>query len=666
MSSGSTQFQWMNRAELPDALPAGCGKRVFDLCDRLMSCVLEESAPDDFLRQQLPEIASELSVQWGAVVQRKPEWSTLAEFGRLPLQTLPFGILGESLDRDAGGFIALDEAAGWSLVTIPLTSNAFPSSLLSLAGQNMSPTEILPASLAVGRTLSFCLDVSERQSRSTRRIERLRSTLQIASSIAGVHESQPLLELLAQEATRLLECDRASIFLWDREHKEIVACPALGVDGGTLRLPDNKGLVGEVIQNGSAARIDEAYEDPRFSRSADEASGYVTKNLLCWPMRDDSDELIGAFEVINKNEGAFTQDDEECLTLLASQAAVAIRNTQEREQLVRSRNQLAEQVMQGVRLVGESPAIAALKSSIERLASTDLPVLILGESGTGKEVVAQSLHYYGQRADQPFVAVNCAALAETLLESELFGHEKGAFTDAGETRQGKFELADGGTLFLDEIGDMSLGGQAKLLRVLEQKNITRVGGSQPISINVRVIAATNSNLAEKVSQKTFREDLYYRLSVVTQNLPALRDRPEDIVPLATHFLEQFCPQAGRPLMKLSPDARKKLQSHHWPGNVRELRNLMERIAFLSSSDRIGVDDLAFIISPERQGMLEPSADMSLNDATLLFQQEFIRRSIKRVQGNMSEAARLLGLHRSNLYRKMRQLEMHEGGGDKNE
>ena len=167
-------------------------------------------------------------------------------------------------------------------------------------------------------------------------------------------------------------------------------------------------------------------------------------------------------------------------------------------------------------------------------------MLILGESGTGKEVVAQSLHYHGPRRDHPFVAVNCAAVTETLLESELFGHEKGAFTDAREARQGKFELAEGGTLFLDEIGDMSAGGQAKLLRVLEQKVITRVGGSQPIRINVRVVAATNVNLAQAVREKKFREDLYYRLSVVALELPPLRDRPEDILPLADHFLELFC------------------------------------------------------------------------------------------------------------------------------
>ncbi|MBT4863832.1 MAG: sigma-54-dependent Fis family transcriptional regulator, partial [Planctomycetaceae bacterium] len=279
------------------------------------------------------------------------------------------------------------------------------------------------------------------------------------------------------------------------------------------------------------------------------------------------------------------------------------------------------------------------------------------ESGTGKEVVAQSLHFQGPRAQHPFVAVNCAAIAETLLESELFGHEKGAFTDANELRQGKFELADGGTLFLDEIGDMSPGGQAKLLRVLEQKVVTRVGGSKPFPVNVRVIAATNSNLTEAVREKRFREDLYYRLSVVTQLLPPLRDRPEDILQLAEYFLQKFSIDANRPGLQLSDDARRRLQCHAWPGNVRELKNLMERVAFLSPADRVEADDIAFILSPEEQSSLEPSQDVGLTEATQKFQQEFIQRAIKRVGGNMSEAARLLGLHRSNLYRKMRQLEM---------
>jgi Nif-specific regulatory protein len=301
--------------------------------------------------------------------------------------------------------------------------------------------------------------------------------------------------------------------------------------------------------------------------------------------------------------------------------------------------------------------MVALRGTIDRLAATDLPVLILGESGTGKEVAAQSLHYSGSRAPHPFIAVNCAALTETLLESELFGHEKGAFTDAHQAHTGKFELAEGGTLFLDEIGDMTPGGQAKLLRVLEQKVITRVGGTQTIPINVRVLAATNANLAELVREKKFRQDLYYRLSVVTLDIPPLRERPEDVLPLAEFFLERFSLQAKRKPLTLSADAAKRLQLHGWPGNVRELRNLMERVAFLSAGEQVGVDDLAFILSPQKDSFEDLSSGIGLAEATDRFQQEYIRRAIKRAQGNMSDAARVLGLHRSNLYRKMNQLGM---------
>jgi Nif-specific regulatory protein len=205
---------------------------------------------------------------------------------------------------------------------------------------------------------------------------------------------------------------------------------------------------------------------------------------------------------------------------------------------------------------------------------------------------------------------------------------------------------------------MSPGGQAKLLRVLEQRVITRVGGSQPIRINVRVVAATNVNLAAAVRERRFREDLYYRLSVVALELPPLRDRPEDILPLAEHFLARFCTQAGRRALGISAEARKRLQAHAWPGNIRELRNLMERVAFLCPRDHVEVDDLAFILSPDRDANLS-ATDLGLSEATGRFQQEYIRRIIKRVQGNISEAARLLGLHRSNLYRKMRQLGMTE-------
>ena len=249
-------------------------------------------------------------------------------------------------------------------------------------------------------------------------------------------------------------------------------------------------------------------------------------------------------------------------------------------------------------MIGECPAIESLRSTVSRMADTDLALLILGENGTGKEVVAQLIHYLSQRRDQPLVAVNCAALTETLLESELFGHEKGAFTDAHEARAGKFELASGGTLFLDEIGDMSLGGQAKLLRVLEEKVVVRVGGSRPIHTDARVIAATNQNLAEMVRERRFREDLFFRLNVVTLDLPPLRERGEDVLLLAEHFLQDFSVKARRKPPKLTAAAGRRLLSHTWPGNIRELRNLMERLAYLLQGDKIEAEDLSFVLAPD--------------------------------------------------------------------
>ncbi|MFQ5734411.1 MAG: sigma-54 interaction domain-containing protein [Planctomycetaceae bacterium] len=651
--------EWMSWRQLP-WLSAPEGGETIPLCERLLQAGVVAESVDGFFQAALPEVATGFSVQWAGVVHRTPQWRVLAECGRAP--EIPYHRVEESLDRESAGYWTLDEPAGWGLIAVPLESPGVPGAVLVLAGRNLDSGGLRFA-LAAGRAIGIGLTSAAKREGMSRRIERLRTTLEIASSIASVRESQPLLELIAEEATRLLECDRASIFIWDREHHEMVACPALGVEDNTLRIPDDAGIVGDVLHSGKAARVDDAYDDPRFDRSVDKKSGYVTHNLLCQPMRDGDGELIGAFEVINKIRGAFTADDDESLTQLGRQAAIAILNTREREELIRSREQLTEQVTQGVQIIGDSPAIAGLRATIERLAATDLPVLILGASGTGKEVVAQSLHYHGPRAKHPFVTVNCAAIAETLLESELFGHEKGAFTDAHESRAGKFELAEGGTIFLDEIGDMSPGGQANLLRVLEQKVVTRVGGSQTIPINVRVIAATNANLTEKVRDKTFREDLYYRLSVVTQQIPPLCERAEDIIPLAEHFLKQFCAQARRKTQRISAEARRRLQAHSWPGNVRELRNLMERVAFLSQGDKVEADDLAFILSPDRDDALQPSADFGLTEATQRFQKDFIRRSIKRVRGNMSEAAKLLGLHRSNLYRKMRQLEMSEGDGE---
>ncbi len=633
-----------------------------------MANAIKVKSIGEFLASELSEIAAELAVQWIAVLKRVPGpmWEAVAEHGRHTLGKSLNPIWDESLEREAAGLLEVD--GGWTAVCLPLEGKTGTGDLLVAATRNASP-DLLPSGLVVARSLALSLQLAEQQLDSNRRIDRLKSTLDIASRLSATEETAPLLDLIAEEATRLLDCDRSSIFLWDRERNEVEARPALGVKNGSLRLPAKQGIVGETLRSGVAIVVDNAYEDPRFNQEVDRKSGYKTRNLVCVPLRDADGEIVGAFEGINRNSGgAFTDDDVECLQQLGTQAAVAVRNLRELSLLNRSRDQLAEKFASQVEIVGTSSAVTALRDTVSRLAATDLPVLVLGESGTGKEVVANAIHFDGPRANSPFVAVNCAAIAESLLESELFGHEQGAFTDARDSRQGKFELADGGTLFLDEIGDMSLGGQAKLLRVLEQKIITRVGGSETIPVNVRIVAATNSNLAESVRDKTFREDLYYRLSVVTLDLPPLRDRPEDILLLAEHFLKRFSAQARRPDMALSPDARRRLQAHAWPGNIRELRNLMERVAFLAANDRIDADDLAFILSPEQESSQQLPLDLGLDAATREFQKEFIRRSIKQVGENMTDAAKLLGLHRSNLYRKMKQLKMTEitGEDDKSE
>jgi Nif-specific regulatory protein len=437
----------------------------------------------------------------------------------------------------------------------------------------------------------------------------------------------------------------------------------LGVEGNELRIADNTGIVGQVVHTGDVRRVDHLTGDDEISRDVDNQLGFRTRSLLCVPLRDRKGEVLGAFEMINKIDGNFTPDDEAGLVELAAHASIALQNTQQFQQLLESRKQLAQQAADGVQLIGETPPMQKLRRTVERVANTDLAILVLGENGTGKEVVSQMIHYLSERRDEPFVAVNCAAMTETLLESELFGHEKGAFTDAHESRAGKFELASGGTLFLDEIGDLSLGGQAKLLRVLEEKVVVRVGGSLPIKTDSRVLAATNQDLAEMVRERRFREDLFFRLNVVTIEMPPLRERIDDILLLAEHFLKGFCIRARRAPPKFTPEAVKRLRQHTWPGNVRELRNLMERLAYLSQGDAIDVDDLAFIMSTKGDASANISLELSLTDATKHFQADFIRKHIEICGGNMSEAAKKLGLHRSNLYRKMRQLDMSDAEDD---
>ena len=301
-------------------------------------------------------------------------------------------------------------------------------------------------------------------------------------------------------------------------------------------------------------------------------------------------------------------------------------------------------------MIGESPAMRDLAAKIQQVAPTNSGVLIMGENGTGKELVARAIHRNSKRGAQHFIQVNCAAIPEELIESELFGHERGAFTGAIASTQGKFAQADDGTILLDEIGDMSVRTQSKVLRVLEEKEFTRIGGSEPVRVDVRVIAATNKDLSAEVKEGNFREDLFYRLNVIPIYVPPLRERVEDIPLLTTYFLTRFCGENGKREKRLSQEAIIALQSYKWPGNVRELKNVIERLVIMVTSDVIEVSDL-----PENLTQHPISvSSMKLREAKNGFERRFILQALRLNNWNITEAASQLGIERTNLHRKMRQ------------
>lgn len=624
---------------------------------RLLALGTEHEQVAAFFDDAFPILSAAVKADYIAVVSSAHgEWAAVAEAG--PRQPWPLPLLADVLDDEEGD--GQPRAAG-AWLAIAVDPKRAAGEIVLIHSPCSAPHVVVEV---LARLFALSWRAVRQRNQQRLRVERLQAVLEVAGHWNQHQQVESLLTDMAQAAARLLDADRASIFLWDRGTRSLVARPALGVKNDELRIPDNAGIVGQVIHSGEPMRVDASRGQELINREVDTLLDYHTRTLLCVPLRSRRGEVLGAFETINKRHGAFTEEDLATLIELAAQASVALENTRERQALLVSR-QLNAQAVSGAQLIGHSPAIEALRATIRRVAATDLVVMVLGENGTGKEVVSQSIHYLSRRREQPFVAINCASLSESLLESELFGHEKGAFTDAHESRAGKFELASGGTLFLDEIGDLSQGGQSKLLRVLEEKLVVRVGGSKPIHTDARVIAATNQDLAAMVGDKKFRQDLYFRLNVVTLHIPPLRERIEDIQLLTEYFLDDFCKKARRAPQQLSEAARARLLAHSWPGNVRELRNVMERLAYLSPSEVIEADDPALMFLPIGGQQVPIAGEQPLADATDRFQMHYIKQAIDRSRGNMRRAAELLGVHRSNLYRKMRQLGMGTGAEGEN-
>jgi DNA-binding NtrC family response regulator len=370
-------------------------------------------------------------------------------------------------------------------------------------------------------------------------------------------------------------------------------------------------------------------------------------------------DVRGAVEAIKK--GAFDYAlkplDADTLEITVRRALEAGRLRQENQYF---RREMASLGVHGPRLVGRSANMLAVYDRIDRVAATDSTVLIVSETGTGKELVAQTIHYRSKRAAAPFVACNCAALNSSLLESELFGHEKGAFTGAIAARRGRFEEAEGGTIFLDEIGETSREFQAKLLRVLQEREIERVGSSRKIKIDVRIIASTNRDLEKEVAEHRFREDLYYRLKVVPITLPPLRERKEDIMELARYFIRIFAAQYDRPVPDMTADAQEYLLRHNWPGNVRELKNALERAMVLAAHDELTRADFEPDHAPPPPDTEDPTALNAFIDAAT---RRHVVRILDRTGWERKRAADLLGIDRVTLYRLLRRLDVKPDGGE---
>lgn len=390
--------------------------------------------------------------------------------------------------------------------------------------------------------------------------------------------------------------------------------------------------------------------------SAESLVSSNVRSLLGVPLRV-AGKIIGAIYLDSSSfSGRFDEQDLQLVAGIAAIAALALENTRHREQLGRENQRLAAEINLDHNMVGESAPMRAVYQFLAKVAPKEATVLIEGESGTGKELAARSIHRNSLRSSKPFVAINCAAIPEGLLESELFGHEKGAFTDATTLKKGRLEVANGGVVFLDEIGELAPKLQVKLLRVLQEREFERVGGTRPIPIDVRVVAATNKNLEEAVKAGLFRLDLYYRLNVLSVVLPPLRERREDIAVLAEYFLTRYCLKWNQRMKRISPAAMSCLTNYDWPGNVRELENAVERALVLSASDLILPEDLPeSLLEKDIPDSVSAQYHLAIKD----LKKQLILRALEESKGNYTDAARILGVHPNYLHRLIRNLNLKE-------
>jgi len=500
---------------------------------------------------------------------------------------------------------------------------------------------------------------------------------EIQRSFSGILDLDELLPVVIARTKAAFSVESSAVLLVDPDTQDLYFPHVSDVDAGVeekfaaIRIPPGQGIAGWVVEHGESQCVPDVRQDARWYGSVDDVSGMVSQSLLCAPLRG-RDGVVGVIELRNKLAAEFQAGDVRLLEALADAIGgaldTALRFERSKQSEVRLRGELAEFSRQAARgasfrnIVGQSAAMQKVFRLMESAVAAPVTVLLQGETGTGKELVAKAIHSAGPRAEHPFVAVNCGGLSETLLESELFGHAKGAFTGADTDRMGVFEVADRGTIFLDEVGDMPRSMQIKLLRVLQEGEVVRVGETSPRKVDVRVISASHVDLEAAVRAGTFREDLFFRLSTFPIHLPPLRERREDIGLIAANLLERTREKFGSGPRSFAPQVVAAFESHDWQGNVRELQNEIERAAAMATGAE--VLDLHHLSEKLALGTLVPTTSsalatggLSLKEARQLFEKEYVAQVLAQHRGNAVQAAKTLGISRVMLQKKIRQYDL---------
>ncbi len=470
---------------------------------------------------------------------------------------------------------------------------------------------------------------------------RLDTLLKISNELNSLHSPEKILNRVMDLAIETIMAERGFIIITKigtKTGQDVIVARKFNQDLVNDQLNISSSIVNKVVSSGKAILTYDAVEDERF-KNAESVQLQSIHSIACVPLVKDK-SVLGAIYVDNrKNVGKFNQESLEFLEIFAKQATVALENARIIESL-REENKVLQHSSEThnryPQIIGNSPRIREIFDILDRVAESEATILIEGESGTGKELVAQAIHNRSLRHDYPFIPIYCGSLSENLLESELFGHRKGAFTGAIENKSGLFEEADKGTIFLDEIVDISKNSQTKLLRVLQSGEIKRVGDTKNQNVNVRIIAATNKNLWNAVLQDEFREDLFYRLNVISLTLPPLRERVEDIEMLAAHFLRVYSDKNKKYIKRISKKALKQLKTYKWPGNIRELENSIERAVIMSRSTEILPEDLK--LHPRTMGF---TAGMKLKE----IEKDVVLRTLQECEGNRTKTAKILGVSR---------------------